>query len=273
LELAVEAGDADAVGSQHVGVCAWQALDEAVQAQTPEVVAHPALAVVVGEVGGDERAQGLVGEAGDGVELVAERAGQGHDACVPEAQRSGSLALTVVGQVDALKERRADGTALAGAFDDKQPVVDLAGLGDELGKVLEAAADVEIGLGRDERSFYEPWGPFFIEEHLRGNRPGDLSPFAQYLVYAPLVPFESSPLTAKALSDLAAAGGGIGAAVGAYATGDPLLLLAVPAGIVVCGAAHGLADALRIGLRAKLLQLMGVADPAADRSDSEPPSS
>ena len=57
------------------------------------------------EVGGDERAQGLVGEAGDGVELVAERAGQGHGACVAEAQGSGSLALTVVGQVEALKER------------------------------------------------------------------------------------------------------------------------------------------------------------------------
>jgi len=132
---------------------------------------------------------------------------------------------------------------------------------------------VDIALGRDERSFYEPWGPFFIEEHLRGNRPAGPSPFAQYLVYAPVVPFESSPLGAKALSDLAAAGGGIGAALGAYATGDPLLLLAVPAGIVVCGAAHGLAEALRIGLRARLLQLMGVDDPAADRSDSESPPS
>jgi len=35
--------------------------------------------------------------------------------------------------VDALEERRADGTALAGTFDDKQTVVDLAGLGDQLG--------------------------------------------------------------------------------------------------------------------------------------------
>jgi len=35
----------------------------------------------------------------------------------------------------------------------------------------------------------------------------------------------------------------------------------------------GLADALRIGLRARLLQLMGVDDPAADRSDSESPPS
>lgn len=129
---------------------------------------------------------------------------------------------------------------------------------------------IDIALGRDERSFYEPWGPFFIEEHLRGNRPGGPSPFAQYLAYAPLVPFESSPLGAKALSDLAAAGGGIGAAVGAYATGDPLLLLAVPAGIVVCGAAHGVAEALRIGLRARLLQLMGVDDPAPGDTSPDP---
>lgn len=129
---------------------------------------------------------------------------------------------------------------------------------------------IDIALGRDERSFYEPWGPFLVEEHLSGNRPGGPSLFAQYLAYSPVVPFESSPLGPKALSDLAAAGGGIGAAVGAYATGDLLLLLVVPAGIVVCGAAHGLADALRIGLRAKLLQLMGVDDPAADQDDSGP---
>src|SRR3954452_14290140 len=50
----------------------------------------------------------------------------------------------VVGLVDALKERRADGTALAGAFDDKQPLVDLAGPGGPFAKVPEAAADVEV---------------------------------------------------------------------------------------------------------------------------------
>jgi hypothetical protein len=75
------------------------------------------------------------------------------------------------------------------------------------------------------------------------------------------VPFESSPLGAKALYDLVTASGGVGAAVGSYATGEPLLLLAVRAGIIVCGGARGVADALRIGLRAKLLKLMGVDDP------------
>ena len=86
-----------------------------------------------------------VGEAGDGVDEKAEGAGQGHGAMIPEAQGSGSLALPVVGLVDALKERRADGTALTGTFDHKQTMVDWPGLGDELGQVLEAGEDAEVG--------------------------------------------------------------------------------------------------------------------------------
>jgi hypothetical protein len=43
---------------------------------------------------------------------------------------------------------------------------------------------IDIALGRDERSFYKPWGPFFfIEEHLRGNRPSGPTAFAQHLAY------------------------------------------------------------------------------------------
>jgi len=43
-------------------------------------------------------------------------AGQGHGAWITEAQGSGALALSVVGLVDALEERRADGTTLTGTF-------------------------------------------------------------------------------------------------------------------------------------------------------------
>ena len=67
------------------------------------------------------------------------------------AQRSGSLALLVVGLVDALKERRADGTALTGTLDHKQPLVDLAGVEDELGEVVKAASDAEVGWVVDDR--------------------------------------------------------------------------------------------------------------------------
>jgi hypothetical protein len=88
------------------------------------------------------------------------------------------------------------------------------------------------------------------------------SEFAQYLAFAPVIPFESSPLSGKSLSDvITAAGGSAGAAVGAFGTHEPLLLIAVPFGIVLCGAARGVGDALRIGLRARLLDLMHVEDP------------
>ena len=43
-----------------------------------------------------------------------------------------------------LKERRADGTALTGALDHKQPLVDLASFGDELGQVVKPGWDVEV---------------------------------------------------------------------------------------------------------------------------------
>ena len=91
---------------------------------------------------GDEPAKAFVVEAGDGTE-VAECAGQSHGALIPEAQGSGSLALGV-GLVDALVERRADGTALTGAFDHKQPLVGLAGFFDQRGQVVQAGGDVEI---------------------------------------------------------------------------------------------------------------------------------
>ncbi len=90
-------------------------------------------------------AKALVGEAGDGVCRMCRAPARAIARVIPEAQGSGSLALSVVGLVDALKQRRADGTALTGTLDDKQPVVDGAGLGDQLGQVLKAGEDVEVG--------------------------------------------------------------------------------------------------------------------------------
>ena len=82
-----------------------------------------------------------------------------------------------------------------------------------------------------------------------------------------MVPIESSPLYGKALSELFA-GGGVTAAVG-YLVGHPLLVFEVGGGMIVCGAARGVAEALRIGLRSKLLDLMGVDDPDREPADDE----
>ena len=116
MDFGVEDGDAGAVGGEGVGVGVRDPFDEAVEAEAAQVVGHLVGGVVLAEESGDEPAKALVGEAGDGVDDAAEGAGQGHGAWVPEAQGSGSLALSVVGLVDALEERRADGTALTGTF-------------------------------------------------------------------------------------------------------------------------------------------------------------
>src|SRR4029077_18692255 len=128
VELGVEDGDALALGREHVGVGVRDAGDQPVQPQATQVVGHLAAVVVGAEESGDEPAKALVGEAGDGVHYTAECAGQGHGAYIAEPECSGPLALPYVGLVDALEERRADGTALAGTFDHKQTVVDLARL-------------------------------------------------------------------------------------------------------------------------------------------------
>jgi hypothetical protein len=124
---------------------------------------------------------------------------------------------------------------------------------------LPFLVDAAMGRWRGPDFLFE-WRLYFDPPSRRGP-----STFAQYLTYSPVIPFGSSPLQGKALSELVTAGG-VGAAVGAFASDHPLLLLAVPAGIIVCGAARGVADALRIGLRSKLLELMGVEDPEAHES-------
>jgi len=54
-------------------------------------------------------------------------------------------------------------------------------------------------------------------------------------------------------------------------TGDPILLVTVPTGIIVCGGAMGIADGLRAGLRCWILKLMRV--PQADQIEPAPPES
>jgi hypothetical protein len=83
--------------------------------------------------------------------------------------------------------------------------------------------------------------------------------FAVDIAHEPLIPFESSPLSAQELVKIASsAGHGLGAALGFYvADAHPLLLLiCVPAGIILCGAAKGIADALKDGLRDRILRLL-----------------
>lgn len=96
-ELGVEDGDADALGRELVAVGALDASDEPVETEPSQVIAHLAAAVVGAEESGHTPAKAVVGEAGDGVDHSTQGAGQGCGARVPEAKRSGSLALSDVG--------------------------------------------------------------------------------------------------------------------------------------------------------------------------------
>ena len=65
-----------------VGVGARDLLDQAVEAQASQVVAHLVGAVVVVVESGNEPAKAFVGEAGDGVDDAAQGAGQGYRALI-----------------------------------------------------------------------------------------------------------------------------------------------------------------------------------------------
>jgi hypothetical protein len=81
--------------------------------------------------------------------------------------------------------------------------------------------------------------------------------FAELIAYSEVVPFENSPLSGQALSKfvMTASGGALGAYAGFVAFGaSPLLLIVVPAGMILCGAAKGVADGLEQGLRERILR-------------------
>ncbi len=83
--------------------------------------------------------------------------------------------------------------------------------------------------------------------------------FAEIVAFDKIVPIEQSPLSAEALATLVtkASGPALGAFVGFVAFGaTPMLLVGVPAGMIICGAARGIADALESGLRERLIGLL-----------------
>jgi hypothetical protein len=80
--------------------------------------------------------------------------------------------------------------------------------------------------------------------------------FAEFVAFERVIPFEESPLSLESLAKIVttATGAGLGAFVGFVAFGSgPLLFVSVPAGMLICGAARGVAQALEEGLRERLL--------------------
>jgi len=128
-------------------VAALSPTDQPFASETSQVVGHLAWSVGLAEQAGHLGTQAPIGEAGDGIQRDAQSADQSHDAWIPEAQGSGSLALLNRGQCDPLKERGRDGTALAGTLNGKQATIGRASLGLQFGQMLEPPLAAEI-IGR-----------------------------------------------------------------------------------------------------------------------------
>jgi hypothetical protein len=97
--------------------------------------------------------------------------------------------------------------------------------------------------------------------------PDEERAFFDSLAYSAVVPTEQSPLDKESLAELLSAASQasrrwtVGAAIALGAvSGRPLLLLYVPAGIILIGAARGIAEALHVGLRERILDRLGVTE-------------
>ena len=81
--------------------------------------------------------------------------------------------------------------------------------------------------------------------------------FAEYLTFARVIPFEQPPLSADSLGNiLTAQGHGEAGYMYHEETRTPLLAVAIPAGMVICGSAPGMIRALESGLRQRLMELV-----------------
>jgi hypothetical protein len=81
--------------------------------------------------------------------------------------------------------------------------------------------------------------------------------FAEYLTFARVVPFEQPSLSADSLGNiLTAQVHGEAGYMYHEATGTPLLAVAIPAGVVICGSAPGVVRSLESGLRQRLVEFI-----------------
>ena len=99
--------------------------------------------------------------------------------------------------------------------------------------------------------------------------------FAEQASFLDLIPFEESPLEPTALATLLTKAGGVG--VGAFAgwviagTSTPLLLLTLPAGMIICGAAAGVATGLEEGFRKRISSWLAGKTEATEASQPKKP--
>jgi hypothetical protein len=98
----------------------------------------------------------------------------------------------------------------------------------------------------------------------------DVQRFVTGVLYQPVVPFRRNPIRGETLASLLVGASGPGAgAVAGYFAGAPhglLVLITVPGGMIIGGAASGVARALETGLHRRVLRLIDPPDPLSPTS-------
>jgi hypothetical protein len=125
-------------------------------------------------------------------------------------------------------------------------------------------------VSEDVEEFMRRFDLGFAEEtsHPSTQLPGPFV-FAEYLTFARVIPFEQPSLSADSLGNiLTAHGQGEAGYMYHEDTGIPLLGVAVPAGMVICGSTRGLVRALESGFRQQLAELVKSRS-SEDRSREE----
>lgn len=139
------------------------------------------------------------------------------------------------------------------------------------GRVVHSLAACLVS--EDAEDFMRRFDGLFEEESRHGSvgLPAHFA-FAEYLTFARVIPFEwSTPLSADSLGNILTAQGRGQAGYMYYEeTGTPVLFVAVPAGMVICGSSRKMVEALEAGLRRRILEF--VKDrPGEERAGDEAP--
>jgi hypothetical protein len=112
------------------------------------------------------------------------------------------------------------------------------------------SSDVEEFLRRFHRGFEEEFS------HSSTQLPLPFV-FAEYLTFARVVPLEQPSLSADSLGNiLTAQGHGEAGYMNHEASNTPVLAVAIPEGMVICGSARGMVLALDSGLRQRLMDFV-----------------
>jgi hypothetical protein len=124
---------------------------------------------------------------------------------------------------------------------------------DDLQAAVRLVLDPAVLVGGIREPFHDTW-----LEYLESGPNQTVAGFAEFVMHEQFVPFAASPLELKALHAIASlppTGLGAAAVFAVFVFGaSPLLLIALPAGIVICGAANGVSRALDEGLHDRLLR-------------------